>query len=61
MLKEDCKKPVKGISLWDRAFLRISGQLRVVGIVMGSQLLVKPQEMPGIAIVLAYVIASITC
>lgn len=61
MLKEDSEKPVIGISLWDRAFLWISGQLRIAGIVMGSQLVVKPQEMPGIAIVLAYVITSITC
>ena len=61
MQKEDTEKPVIGISLWDRAFLRISGQLRIVGIVMGSQLVVKPQEMPGIAMVLAYVIASIAC
>lgn len=61
MLKEDSEKPLTGISLWDRAFLWISGQLRIIGIVVGSQLVVKPQEMPGIAIVLAYVIASITC
>lgn len=61
MLKEDSEKPVIGVSLWDRAFLWISGQLRIVGIVMGSQLVVKPQEMPGIAIVLAYVIASTEC
>lgn len=61
MLKEDSEKPVIRISLWDRTFLWISGQLRFVGIVMGSQLVVEPQEMLGIAIVLAYVIASIRC
>lgn len=61
MLKEDSEKPVIGVSVWDRAFLWISGQLRIVGIIMGSQLVVKPQEMPGIAIVLAYVIASTSC
>lgn len=61
MPKEDSEKPVIGVSVWDRAFLWISGQLRIVGIIMGSQLVVKPQEMPGIAIVLAYVIASTSC
>lgn len=60
MLKEYSEKPVIGISFWDGMYLSISGQLRIVGIVMGSQLLVKPQEMPGIPI-LAYVIAGITC
>lgn len=38
-----------GISLWDRALLWISGQLRIAEIVMGSQLVAKYQEMPGIA------------
>lgn len=61
MLEVDSEKPVIGLSLWDKAFLWISGQLRIIRAVMGSQLVVKPQEMPGIAIVLAYVIASITC